>query len=207
MELKDLKEKQGYVLVSDINISKDGDYFTLKEGNVINCYSIYTNGLITFYYFSYIKKGDGETISCTELMSFTDVSIGGLLKIIEPQEITPTTPTIEINELDYYKNYNIPKEIKLASTKVKVVFKELNNNLSEEALMIDGVHFGNATYITNTIELQIPRFKVIQYDVKHTYYHELLHWIFYITGKINLNDDEGFIDLASNLLSQAMENN
>lgn len=311
MELKDLKEKHGYILISDINISKDGDYCTLKEGSIINCDSIVNDGFITYYFFSYIKKGDGKELWNTDTMSFTDISIDSLLKVIKPQAINedkpndikkelkikdlelnveykvlvdvtiltnnegyfvltqgelvqlvgiyhindtfefqlyscrfrenrligrivvtkkqleltllpflnpketinkpqekiPTTPVIKNNELDYHKIYNIPSEIRLASTKIKVLFKELNNNLSEEALMIDEVHFGNATYITNTIELQIPRFKVIQYDVKHTYYHELLHWIFYIMGKTSLNDDEGFIDLVSNLLSQAMENN
>lgn len=215
MELKDLKEKSNYVLISDINISKDGGYFTLKKGEIIGCESILKNEFMALYSFLYISDSN-----ICETMRFTNASIDGLLRVIEPYFINEdktndikkstnksqeTTPVIGSDVLDYHKIYNIPSEIKLISTKIKVIFKELNNGLNEEELIDKGVHFGHAIYTTNTIELQIPRFKIIQYDVKHIYYHELLHWIFYVMGKTNLNDDESFIDLTSNLLLQAME--
>lgn len=47
-------------------------------------------------------------------------------------------------------------------------------------------------------------FPRLRTSIEHTYIHELVHWLFYLSGKKDLNDDEVFVDVFAGLLHQVL---
>ena len=86
----------------------------------------------------------------------------------------------------------IPKRVTIAGIDIDIVWAEIG----EGARCL-----GKADYVAQKIYLN-PN--LAQQDtLNQCYYHELLHYIFFVMGKTNLKDDEGFIDGLAHLLYQA----
>lgn len=91
----------------------------------------------------------------------------------------------------------IPKEFHLAGIKVKVV---LDPTLHERRKIV-----GEARYPDQTILLDN---KVLKDELlEQNFYHELIHWVFYILNMDELRNDEKLVDTMSYLIHQSMKTN
>lgn len=100
----------------------------------------------------------------------------------------------------------IYKELK---TNIPKTFTLMGQTITVEevaSLVNSSDNRGEAVFRENIIRLQkdseglpVPR---DQYE--HTFFHELVHFIFYLLGKDELRDDEELVGAFSGLLHQAM---
>jgi hypothetical protein len=88
----------------------------------------------------------------------------------------------------------IPKEFNLAGLKIKV---ELNPNLYQERKIV-----GEARYPSQTISLDSTVLE--KESAQQNFYHELIHWIFYILNEDELRNNEKLVDQMAYLLHQAL---
>lgn len=92
----------------------------------------------------------------------------------------------------------VPKSFNFQGHTIRVVYD--NDRCAERNCV------GLACYMENAIILaDRADDKDLPESVKlHSYYHELLHFIFSATGQERLNSDEKFIDIAAGLLHQVL---
>lgn len=91
----------------------------------------------------------------------------------------------------------IPKRFKLMGHTIEVEF--------DPSLQFRENCSGEARYRTKKILMapsteHHPR---IQSDIEHTFYHELIHWIFHELNEYELRDNEKLVDTVAALLHQA----
>jgi hypothetical protein len=88
----------------------------------------------------------------------------------------------------------IPKQIKLAGLTIQIVF--------DDTLIATRKIVGEACYNDQKILLDPT---VSDEQLEQNFFHELLHWIFYIMGEAALRDNEKVVDLLSHFLHQALK--
>ena len=95
-------------------------------------------------------------------------------------------------------DFKIPSEIQLMCRTIKTVY--------EGDLGYKKDLRGEARYRQNTIAIQACTEDVpIPYEQQiETFYHEMLHWIFNLIERQDLNDDEKLVEMAGKLLTQAL---
>jgi hypothetical protein len=90
----------------------------------------------------------------------------------------------------------IPYRIPILSHTIRVEFE---SNFIEER---DA--FGLSHYSKNLIILQIPNESVTEEQVFHTFWHELMHFVFFFGGHtLPLKDNEPLVDIVGGILAQA----
>jgi predicted SprT family Zn-dependent metalloprotease len=97
----------------------------------------------------------------------------------------------------------IPKRFKLMGQTISVVWVEGMGDDTDCA--------GIASYRHNEIRLQpsTPSALRTESHLEHTFYHELIHWIFFFAGGFYKGDDhlhknEQLVDMCAGLLHQAL---
>jgi predicted SprT family Zn-dependent metalloprotease len=90
----------------------------------------------------------------------------------------------------------IPNELQLMGLKIKTKI--------HDHIIIENNTIGEAHFNTHTIYLVSERVGVAKEAIELTYIHELVHFILYMLGKNDLNQNEEFITTFSNLLHQAI---
>lgn len=65
---------------------------------------------------------------------------------------------------------------------------------------------GMSLYRKNVIQLQKNNAGVTrpQSQIESTFFHELVHYVFFMMGKDDLRKDEGLVDMVGRLLHQAL---
>jgi len=93
--------------------------------------------------------------------------------------------------------FKIPKRIQLTCYPVDVVF--------ENDLVAKSDRQGEARYRQNQIAIQASTESFPLSDIDHvsTYFHELMHWILFLTKNHKLDENEDFVDQVAMLLAQA----
>ena len=90
---------------------------------------------------------------------------------------------------------NIPKSVELAGITVNTI---VNNELVELKKII-----GEAQYAQQQIMLDC---KAAPREItEQAFFHELVHWIFYIMNEDEMRNNEKLVDLFSHLLYQALK--
>lgn len=81
-------------------------------------------------------------------------------------------------------------------------FKLLNHTIrvKENPTPTDTGKYGVAEYPKNEIRLYTDGCD--DSVVAHTFYHELVHFLFYMAGRHDLADDETLVDILGGLLAQ-----
>jgi len=81
-------------------------------------------------------------------------------------------------------------------------FQLLNHTITVKEFPIapDAGEYGIADYPKNEIRLYTDG--VCESVVEHTFYHELVHFLFHYAGRSDLSDDETLVDTIGGLLAQ-----
>lgn len=96
----------------------------------------------------------------------------------------------------------IPKRFKLLGRVIEVKM--------DDTLLHESDDHGQANYRRNVLALQTRTgaTPIPQTLLEHNFYHELAHWILYVTGRVvdggYLHRDDGFVDLVGGLIHQAL---
>ena len=91
---------------------------------------------------------------------------------------------------------NIPSQVEIAGITIKTVLMGENDEWEEKGCV------GKADYKNQTIIIDTTLVK--EGMLEQIYYHELLHWIFYIMGEEKLQRDEKIVDLLAHFIYQAI---
>lgn len=89
----------------------------------------------------------------------------------------------------------IPKSIKLAGFTINIILSDFlyaRNKVVAEAV------YGKHEIVIDTTMLTPD-------GMRQAYYHELIHWIFYILNEETLRDNEKLVDTMGHLLFQAQQ--
>ena len=86
---------------------------------------------------------------------------------------------------------SVPKQFQLLGHTIKV---------KENPALISDDKYGVALYPNNEIHLFTG--ELGDSVVNHTFYHELVHFLFYYAGRQDLADDEVLVDVLGGLLAQ-----
>ena len=102
-------------------------------------------------------------------------------------------------KINYYKKYNIPKQIQIAGKVIDVVF--------DEKLTFNESAAGMADYSNERLVIRpdTPDYPVSMQSIQSTFWHEVLHWCFHIAGEFEARNDEKLINVTSEFLYQVFK--
>lgn len=92
---------------------------------------------------------------------------------------------------------NIPKEVTIAGITIKTVIITKKGEWDEERT-IGKADYENQKIIIDTTFVSCPEM------LEQVYFHELLHWIYFILGETEMQRNEKLIDLVAHLLYQSI---